>query len=310
VQLLPLIKGIATWIPLAYDARRGRTGGTGSARYCYSVWLRHLVALREAGVQRPFLSVAELGPGDSLGIGLAAMLCGADRLQALDVVPYTSVSGNLPLLRELAGLFAAGTPIPGDDEFPGVVPRLADYAFPRSLLTGVPQEAEAIAERRARLEKALLGLPSDVAVAYRVPWDAVAGPLDEPVDLLYSQAVMEHVEHPEAAYGAMARWVVPGGAMSHVIDLRSHRLTPGWDGHLQYTARAWRLVKGARPYLLNRSSATQHRRWLEETGFRVLRENRVELPPTVARPDLAPPFRDWSDQDRRTSSVHFVAVRT
>ena len=127
MQLLPLIKGLATWLPLAYDARRGRTGGTSSGRYCYSVWLRHLVALRDAGIERPFHSVAELGPGDSLGIGLAALLSGANRLEALDVVPYASLAGNLTLLDEIAALLARGAPIPGDEEFPGVVPRLTGW---------------------------------------------------------------------------------------------------------------------------------------------------------------------------------------
>lgn len=308
MQLLPLIKGLATWLPLAYDARRGRTGGTGNARYCYSVWLRHLVALRGAGIDRPLASVAELGPGDSLGIGLAALLSGATGLQALDVVAYASQAGNVALLDELAGLLASGAPIPGDDELPGVVPRLPDYSFPRGLLAGQVDPA-VVAERRARIRDALEGRPSAVTVAYRVPWDGMSGPESAPVDLLYSQAVMEHVEWPALAYAAMARWVVPGGAVSHVIDLRSHRLTPGWDGHLQYPAGAWRLVKGARPYLLNRASASEHRGWLEASGFRVLREDRVHLPPTVARKDLAAPFRHWSDEDLRTASVHFVAVR-
>ena len=309
MELLPLVKGIATWIPLLYNASRGRTGGTGSARYCYSVWLRHLVALREAGVGAPFAAIAELGPGDSLGIGLAAMLCGADRLQALDVVPYAAASENVAVLRELAQLVAGREPVPGDDEFPGIVPRLRDYRFPEELLGQMVVHPDLIEDRRGRIERALLGQATDVTVTYRVPWDSTARSIAEPVDLLYSQAVMEHVERPAAAYESMARWVPCGGAMSHVIDLRSHRLTPEWDGHLQYPAGIWRMVKGARPYLLNRESATQHRRWLEASGFEVLREARVHLQPTVASRDLARPYRSWSEEDRHTASVHFVAVR-
>ncbi len=305
MELLPVLKGLATWVPFAYDARRGRTGGTSNARYCYSVWLRHLVALRSAGITRHFGSIAELGPGDSLGIGLAALLCGADRLQALDVVPYAASVENASVLLELEALLDRQALIPGDEEFPGVVPRLDDYRFPRALIG----DLSAGESRRRYIEQALRGEESRVAVTYRVPWDSTALTIAEPVDLLYSQAVMEHVEEPEAAYAAMARWVVPGGAMSHVIDLRSHRLTPGWDGHLQYPPAVWRLVKGARPYLLNRQPASQHRQWLEASGFRVLRESRVHLAPTVANGDLARPYRDWSDEDRQTSSVHFVAVR-
>ena len=309
MELLPLIKGLATWIPFVYNARRGATGGTNNARYCYSVWLRHLVALRDAGVVRQFASIAELGPGDSLGIGLAAMLCGVDRLQALDVVPYANAEMNIAVLAELAELVGRQVPIPGDEEFPGVVPRLTDYRFPRNILGDVPTDDRGFSARLAQIEKALRAEPSSLAVTYRVPWDSRTLAISEPVDLLYSQAVLEHVNEPEEAYRAMAQWVVPGGAMSHVIDLRSHRLTPGWDGHLQYSSKVWRLVKGARPYLLNRRSATQHRQWLEASGFRVIREARVHLAPTVASRDLASPYRHWSEEDRRTASVHLVAVR-
>ncbi|MBM4372890.1 MAG: hypothetical protein FJ098_14650, partial [Deltaproteobacteria bacterium] len=77
-SLRQLLWGIATFVPgVRFLDRRG-TGGTGSARYCYSVWLRHLVLAKDRGLldQVP-ATVAELGPGDSIGIGLAALLSGA-----------------------------------------------------------------------------------------------------------------------------------------------------------------------------------------------------------------------------------------
>ncbi|MBN8280304.1 MAG: hypothetical protein J0M16_06825 [Gammaproteobacteria bacterium] len=308
MELLPLVKGVLTWVPLAYDARRGHTGGTGSARYCYSVWMRHLVAIRSAGIGTSFDAIAELGPGDSLGIGLTGLLAGARRLEALDVVPYTSSPANIPLVGELAALLAARAPIPGPEEFPGVVPLLGDYAFPARLVGAI--DADELARRRRTIEAALAGRSAGLSIRYQVPWDALETVVAEPVDLLYSQAVLEHVESPGDTYRAMSRWVVPGGVVSHVIDLRSHCLTPGWDGHLQYPPRLWRLVKGARPYLLNRWPASAHRQCLEANGFRVVREDRILREPTLDPRSLPSPFRDWSAEDRRTASVHYVAVRT
>ncbi len=86
-----LLSGLASWLP-GYDVAR-TTGGTDSARYCYSVWLRHLVLAAssgrlQAGVPR---IVAELGPGDSVGIGIAALLSGAERYYALDLLPYSDL---------------------------------------------------------------------------------------------------------------------------------------------------------------------------------------------------------------------------
>ena len=86
-----LLSGLATWLP-GYPVMR-RTGGTDSARYCYSVWLRHLVLLHASGRMRHRVPrvVAELGPGDSIGIGIAALLSGAEKYYAFDVVRYSDL---------------------------------------------------------------------------------------------------------------------------------------------------------------------------------------------------------------------------
>ena len=57
-------------------------------------------------------SVAELGPGDSLGIGLAALLCGANNYYGLDAVPYCNDERNLKVFEELVGLFTQREHIP------------------------------------------------------------------------------------------------------------------------------------------------------------------------------------------------------
>ena len=78
---ISLIKGMGTYLPgitRFIQKKSGATVGTSSARYCYSVWLRHLViAYKNGFVEHPKV-VAELGPGDSLGIGLSALISGAD----------------------------------------------------------------------------------------------------------------------------------------------------------------------------------------------------------------------------------------
>ena len=69
-----LIKGVVKSLPgidIVYNFHQN-TGGTDSVRYCYSVWLRHLVLAYENGYKKIPERVAELGPGDSLGIGLSA----------------------------------------------------------------------------------------------------------------------------------------------------------------------------------------------------------------------------------------------
>jgi len=146
-----LLYGIATFIP-GVAAVFGRGGGdTNSARYCYSVWLRHLVSAFANGMKDHPRTVAELGPGDSLGVGLAALVSGADRYHAFDVVRHAQVERNQAVLDELVELFRARADIPGEAEFPEVQPLLPSYAFPRHVLGDEELSAALSDERLARI---------------------------------------------------------------------------------------------------------------------------------------------------------------
>src|SRR5579872_6912526 len=87
-----IIKGALTYVPglNQWRRRRAASGGTNSARYCYAVWMRHLVALGKHGFSIEGSVIGELGPGDSIGTGLAGLLAGAERYVGLDIVPYSS----------------------------------------------------------------------------------------------------------------------------------------------------------------------------------------------------------------------------
>jgi len=72
-----VLKGLATYVPGLYRLRQSRgTSEPNWSRYCYSVWLRHLVMAWKHGFTRIPESIAELGPGPTLGAGLPPMITG------------------------------------------------------------------------------------------------------------------------------------------------------------------------------------------------------------------------------------------
>jgi SAM-dependent methyltransferase len=302
-----LALGCLTYVPGLHAALRRGTGGTTSARYCYSVWLRHLVLDRSLCGPFTVGSVAELGPGDSLGVGMAALLSGAQRYLALDALPHARTDRNLRVFDELVELFRARAPIPDDNEFPDVNPKLADYSFPDEILT---DEVLASALAPPRLEQLRRNV-HDLAgsVSYRPTWYREQVAADEAVDLVVSQAVLEHVDALEDTYGAMFRWLRPGGVMSHQIDFKCHATADRWNGHLAYSDLSWQLMRGKLPYFINRRSPTDHFAAATSAGFssvslvRVLRED--GLPVT----QFAPRFRGMSDLDARSAGGFLQAVR-
>ena len=298
---LTYVPGLNYWRP---------TGGTGSARYCYSVWLRHLVLAREAGLYAAVpQTVAELGPGDSIGIGLAALLSGAEKYYALDLVRYSDLKGNLNVFEELVGLFRDRERIPGDEEFPGMFPKLPSYDFPHQLLDAAAMEA-ALAGARLRQIRGSIESPESEGsiIVYHAPWSDRGVIQDRSVDLIYSQAVLEHVDELEDVYHAMRQWLKSGGAMSHQIDFQSHGKADTWNGQWTYSDAAWKLVIGRRAYLLNRVPRSEHLRLLRECGFEIVREIVTRAPSVLRRSNLASRFSALSEEDLTSSGTFILAL--
>ena len=95
MNLRQLAYGLLSFLPWIPESLYKGTGGTGSAEYCYCIWLRHLVLAHQGGMKEFPRTVAELGPGDSIGVGLAALLSGVQRYIALDAMVHADVAGNL-----------------------------------------------------------------------------------------------------------------------------------------------------------------------------------------------------------------------
>ncbi|MBV8755449.1 MAG: hypothetical protein JO328_21555 [Hyphomicrobiales bacterium] len=283
---------------------------TASARYCYSVFMRHLVKLHAATGRVPLGRIAELGPGGSLGTGLAAMIAGARQYFALDAEVHSNRDGNLRVFDELVELFRARADVPGPGEFPEVKPALADYAFPRSILDDARMETALEPSRLERLRCDLAAAaPADSAfVTYVAPWRGSSLIRHETIDWIFSQAVLEHVADLTAVYRAFAAWLAPNGVMSHQIDFRSHGTAPSWDGHRGYGGLTWRAIRGARPYLINREPLSTHRKLARELGFDLLAADVVAAPPELTRAQLARRFRALADEDLRTAGI-FVIYR-
>jgi hypothetical protein len=308
-MLKAMADGLATFIPRVRHWFFKGTSGTDEARYCYSVWLRHLVMAARSGLSQTPSVVAELGPGDSLGIGLAALLSGAERYYAFDMVRHANCEGNLKVFDELVQLFSKRTDIPNQEEYPQIKPSLDCYRFPVHIL-GEEQVRKALDQRRIdSIRRALRGEPTqEVVVSYRVPW--LKNTVVEPgsVDMIFSQAVLEHVDDLERTYLACHRWLKPGALMSHQIDFRCHGLAYNWNGHWTYTDWLWRLIRGTRPYFLNRQPYSTHRSLIEAARFEILLEQRISQHSPLKREELAPRFRALSDVDLTTSGW-FVQAR-
>lgn len=304
-KLTNMIKGVLTFVPVVNDWRKrcASTHGTNSSRYCYSVWLRHLVTLNRLGFTIKDARVGELGPGDSIGIGLSALLSGARQYVGLDIVPFSVKADLEKIFVELEQLYSRKVAIPDQKEFPLIRPSLDSYAFPGHLI-----ETENLTDKILEIRKELNGknIGKGGYVTYQAPWHSRDDITASSLDLVFSQAVLEHVDNLTETYEAMYAWLKPGGYASHVIDFRAHHLSPNWNGHWAYSDWEWRIVRGKREFLLNRFPVSMHLDSAKTAGFEILslecNESTGGLPPL----SLSPRYRQLSDSDLRTSGAVLI----
>jgi SAM-dependent methyltransferase len=305
-KLRAIAEGMLTLLPGGARLLQRSTRGSDSARYCYAVWMRHLTKIQKfnSWTGGRIGTVVELGPGDSLGTGLAALLCGADRYIAVDAVEHANAQRNLAIFESLIELFRIGAPIPEPMELPEVNPVLDDYSFPVYVRRTIGAErqkaiADALRDRTNR----------NSIVTYVQPSEARQVISSGSVDLIFSQAVLEHVDDLETVYRSCSEWLRPGGLMSHQIDFKSHGTSREWNGHWAYPVLVWRLIRGNRRYLINRKPCGAHIRAIEKAGFEIVSEERVRCYSRLKRAQLAGALREITPDDLTTAGVFLVAKK-
>src|SRR5690606_21822483 len=131
---------------------------------------------------------------------------------------------------------------------------------------------ELLAERRIQAIRDDLRRQSGTFIRIAAPWTATNSVPDQSVDWLFSHSVMEHVHDVEEAYLCCSRWMSNNGMMTHNIDYRSHNMTTHWNGHWTIDDLTWSLVRGRRPYLINRLPHSAHINLLKSHNFEIVRE--------------------------------------
>ena len=308
-----MAKGVLSWVPgvqrTFFD--RSKAGGTASAAYCYGVWIKHLALLAAQGMREVPRSVLELGPGASIGTGACALLSGADRYIAIDAVPHSNAAASRAVFEELVALFRSRAPRPTPG-FPPFDHLLDARLFPSGMLTEArlacslePARLARLAEAIGRMEQGGAGRP----IRY-CTWTNPEPVVDGSVDLAFSHVVMNHVEDLDALYGRLARWVAPGGWMSHHVDFTALGTATEWNGHRAYSELTWKIIAGRRPYFVNREPLETHLELLRRHGFDLVHLVRGPHEGGITREQLAPRWRGISDEDLATQTGFVIARRS
>jgi SAM-dependent methyltransferase len=238
------------------------------------------------------------------------LLTGAERYYALDAVRHASTETNLVVFDELIKLLMVQAPIPSGGKFTEILPELDDYCFPTDILSEARLTQALAPQRLKRLRNYLVGNLTAGPIYYLAPMGRMNEIPSNSVDLIISQAVMEHVDQLNEIYTECFRSLKPGGFMSHQIDLRCHETAPEWNGHWKYSEVTWRLMRGGRPWFINRQPCSTHLRLVKQVGFSLCTEIRQFGSFGISTKQLASCFHSLSESDLKTSGIFILANKS
>ena len=298
MRLKPFIKGAASFVlpPLRTTGHKVERCSSEDPDFCYSIFLRHYSYAASYFISPIPEIVAELGPGSSLGVGLCALMCGANIYYALDFVDHTDPTINLRVFDELLEMFRNRRPLARSET---IFPEPVTWEFPTSLVMSNDDRLTAI--RDDLINK------GNMFVRVAVPWTDVQIP-SKSVGWLWSHSVMEHVDDIEHAWKCCATWLATDGVMTHNIDYQCHGLTKHWDGHRSINDLCWKILRGRRPYLINRMPHSAQMALANGCGFEIVSELVYASHPGIPGSKLAKRFALTTARDQETAMAFVTLV--
>ncbi len=208
-------------------------------------------------------TLLEYGPGDLPGVALLMVAYGAEKVWCVDRFPLVKLSDkNVQVMREL----------------------LEKLPVPQR------QRAEECFNVRGDLDSGF----NPTRIEYLVRPSGLSG-FHSSVDLVYSRAVLEHVNQLAETYADMRGALRPNGISIHQVDLKSHGLHKANPlDFLAWPSWLWNLMYGFKG-VPNRWRKIHHLQAAEEAGLVIrivaattsIARSEVE----AIRPYLAKPFR-------------------
>lgn len=296
--------GLLTWVPGAYKILAKPTGGSSTALYCYAIWMRHLIKLYENGAVNLPKNVLEVGPGDSKGVGFAALISGSNDYVAVDAYDYTNIKTEVKIFDELVQLFREKAAIPNDDVFPRMRPKLLSYDFPHELFTDSYLRQVLNDKRIEDLRRKIIN--GHFANVHSDRLKTLGG---KRFDFVLCQASLQYVEDIETFIAEIFCLSRKNAWISAVIDYSAHQTSSCWDEHWTMPKLLWFALKGRQPYFLSRNYHEIYEKCFQNKYGLLCVNQRLTSKNTIKRCQLAKEFESMSDMDLQTKGAFFLVKR-
>ena len=196
VGILSNINFIWYFIKLFYYKN---TGGSNNSIYCYLVWLKHDYYLNENNIEIYNKDICEIGPGDSIGVGICALILGAKSYTGLDVISYNESKLLIQIFDDIIYYITNEVSNFKNDGFQNINPRSNQEIFPDYLKQRIINYNLLDKNRIANIKSDLfefINNKSSNTINYYSPWDDIKIENNK-YDICISQSAFEYFENPK-----------------------------------------------------------------------------------------------------------------
>ncbi len=266
--------------------------GSNDINYAIEVFLHHFCQLDAANWQAAN-KILEIGPGRNIGTPLLMWALNYSRSGAVTVTLW-DVFPNMMIVNTDTFRYAAHA-IRTSPSFHDIV-----QILPNDHIDGILDAVE-------RGE-----LVPDIHYCVQDLTELVTLSVANDVDLVYSQAAIEHIWAIEDFWQTIIGMTRLGGWHSHRIDLADHgRRDTNYIEMLEWSPLNYWLSMRFIPGAINRWRACMHLEFLDYHGLKIVntsREIRECLPIPLSRIDKT--FRSMQEVELQTTAIDIVALKT
>ena len=307
-----ILGGLKSFLPIPIDFTG--TGGTTSWEYCLAVWLRHVRMCEQSGVVAKPGTFLEVGPGDSVGTGMCAILSGFEQYIAVDVLNHVQWEVSAEHIAALANVFRDRSPLPANEAIDHVLPPLNDRSIPERWPweSGVRADATEIMRRAAAIRESVATKGSTGVLSFRSPWSRTMVETNS-VDWVFSHVALQDMaatdQEPvlQEALATFHSWMRPGALMTHQIDLSCPGGSP-WNHHWAWSKLDWKLIRGKRPYYVNGLPLSRYLELMGDLGFDTRVAHVLDVPGLTSE-QVASSHQGLPKQDYSAAAAFVIATK-
>ena len=278
IPLYPYLAGLSTYVPGLHNF--APVDPPESDVYSLSVFVQHLSNYINYQPRKVLPKVIiELGPGSTVGFGLAAMLLYESDYISLDIDSFFDSDVNLTVLDRIYHRLLEGSFVP-DNISADFLPK-SNRALQLRDIQALDLSTTTITDRynliRSRIQEPLPFPSKERWATPLLPKEMYtiflsSRPVPNPVcvDGIFSQAVLEHVDDLHDLFFNLLSVVAPRALHSHLVDFSCHGLTREWNGHWKFSDSQWRIIRGRRPQFINRATDSNLLTFFRSLGFHLI----------------------------------------